>query len=67
MHSMKSQTKSESQSENLYDAFECNSRESSIYAEDDNVGAEHWVNSEMQWNKIGAGACLVDINNPPKW
>uniref|UniRef100_A0ABD2WY66 Galectin domain-containing protein n=1 Tax=Trichogramma kaykai TaxID=54128 RepID=A0ABD2WY66_9HYME len=41
--------------------------DSSVFGEDESAAAIYWAEYEMTWVKVEAGACLVDLNNPPKW
>ncbi|XP_058805378.1 tectonin beta-propeller repeat-containing protein isoform X2 [Phymastichus coffea] len=41
--------------------------ESGVFGEDESAAIIYWTECEMQWSKVEAGACLVDLNNPPKW
>lgn len=41
--------------------------DSGVFGEDESTAAIYWAECEMLWCKVEAGACLVDLNNPPKW
>lgn len=41
--------------------------ESGIYGEDESLAGIYWVECDTLWSKIEAGACFLDLSNPPKW
>ncbi|XP_066589836.1 tectonin beta-propeller repeat-containing protein [Prorops nasuta] len=43
------------------------SGESGVYGEDDSAAIMYWAECDVMWNKVEAGACLIDPLCLPKW
>lgn len=41
--------------------------DSGVYGEDESVNQMYWAEYDVMWHKIEAGACFVDLSNPPIW
>lgn len=41
--------------------------DSGIFGEDESNAGMYWAECDVLWYKVEAGACYIDLSNPPKW